>query len=303
MAFWCYQVVDYCNLHRETVEVAISILDRFLCLANADGQDQQDFHPIALQCLEDRKTFQLAAMTCLYTAIKMSEVEVMDPSIVASLSRGMCKEDEVIDMESTILQALDWRINGPTSHAAVDHLVQLLDASCPGVQQQHVKRAIIERARHYVQLAVIEYELMTVRPTLVAYAAIINALESISVYDLTSEDRMAFVSDMTLAVLHPIAQDDAVDLLQQEKQQGQEGESIQHSLHQSNAMIDTVADLRMRLSDLEDGQQRHDHHQGRCGGMAKTASGRCIDTSCSSEVNRSVSVAGSSPRCVVGHTA
>ena len=209
MARWCYQVVDYCNLHRETVEVALSILDRFLCLANAQGNREQDPHPVALDCLEDRKTFQLAAMTCLYTAIKMFEVEVMDPSIVASLSRGMCEENEVIAMESTILEALDWRINGPTSHAAVDHLVQLLDASSNGVQQQRVKRVIIERARHYVQLAIIEYELMTVRPTLVAYAAIINALENISVYDLTSEDRMAFVSDMTLAVLHP-TQDDVV---------------------------------------------------------------------------------------------
>ena len=288
MVLWCYQVVDYCNLHRETVEVALRTLDRFLCLAHgaSDENDatRQEPHPVAQKCLEDRQTFQLAAMTCLYTAIKMSEVEVMDPSIVASLSRGMCTEAEVIEMESTLLMALDWRISAPTAHAAADHLVQLLDASSSSgdVVAQHIKRTVLERARHYIQLAVVEYRLASVRPTLIAYAAIVNALESISPYDLPSEDRMAFVSSISMAVLYP---PDDID---------NEEESLEHSVHESNVMIDTIADLRMSLSNLADGQRQPRQ------GLVKTASGRCVDSACSSELKTRVSAHGASPRCVVG---
>ena len=94
------------------------MLDRFL--------SQKDDHSIAKECIDDRKKYQLAAMTCLYTAIKLTESEVLDPEVIASLSRGMATPVQVVQMEGYILRVLDWHIGTPTGTDVVDHLVQLL---------------------------------------------------------------------------------------------------------------------------------------------------------------------------------
>ena len=113
MALWCYQVMDYCNLSRSTVELAMNLLDRFLSTS----------HAMAYECLEDRSSYQLAAMTSLYTAVKTCEVEVMDPHIIATLSRGMCTEVDVVNMEQAILEAVgsfeNLRVDAAAGTAAI----------------------------------------------------------------------------------------------------------------------------------------------------------------------------------------
>jgi Cyclin, N-terminal domain len=114
MVSWCYQVVDYCRFRRETVEIAISYLDRFCCTALGESARR------------DRKIYQLAAMTCLYTACKIHEPEAMDPKLVSNLSRGAYSSKEVEEMESTIVEALQWRLNPPTSLSFVRQLLDLI---------------------------------------------------------------------------------------------------------------------------------------------------------------------------------
>ena len=160
MSEWCYQVVDFCKFNRETVSIAMNVLDRYLSSAAGTA------------ALNDRKVFQLAAMTSLYTAIKTFEPEAMEPKIVAGLSRGAYTEQQVIDMELSILNAIQWRINVPTPLAFVHHYLALMDIDeCD---------AVFEMAKFQTELAVNEYSLVGTTPSIIAFAAVANALKDIS---------------------------------------------------------------------------------------------------------------------------
>ena len=160
MSEWCYQVVDFCKFNRETVSVAMNFLDRYLCT------------PVGSAALNDRKVFQLAAMTCLYTAIKTVEPEAMEPKIVSGLSRGTYTEQQVTDMEFSILNAIQWRMNPPTALAFVHHFLALMDVD--------VTDAVFEMAKFQTELAVNEYSFIGVAPSSIAFAAIANAMQDAS---------------------------------------------------------------------------------------------------------------------------
>ena len=205
MVLWTFQVVDYCQLNRQTAELSVRMLDRLLSLA--DQNDSNEKHrQLAQSCLQNRKTYQLAAMTCLYTAIKINESQVMSPDIIASLSRGMSTTDQVVEMESRILAALEYHICGPTGIDVVDHLVQLLPSSVP----THVKRTIIERSRHAIHQSLVDHSLSTtVSPTLLGYAALVHTLDGLDEWTRTQYvNRDGIVTDLTLVVF---AEDGAID--------------------------------------------------------------------------------------------
>merc|ERR1712226_396506 len=83
MVAWCFQVVDFCKFQRETVSIAMNLLDRFMMTSQSQVAKT------------DVKVYQLAAMTALYTAVKIHEPEVMDPKLISNLSRGVYQPEEV----------------------------------------------------------------------------------------------------------------------------------------------------------------------------------------------------------------
>lgn len=88
---WEYQVIDHFDFNREVVAVSLSYLDRFLCTRAVS-----------------KKVFQLAAMTCLYMAIKLYEPTPLNVAAFIELSRGFFMVDHVIAMEETILRLVHW---------------------------------------------------------------------------------------------------------------------------------------------------------------------------------------------------
>ncbi|KAI2494380.1 cyclin-like protein [Fragilaria crotonensis] len=169
MVDWCFQVVNFCKYERETVEIAMSSLDRFL--GTAQGND----------ALNDRKTFQLAAMTCLYTAIKVHEPEAIDPQMMSGLSRGVYSPKQFEAMELKIMSALQWRVNAPTSMSFVRFFMALLpDAAIMGDELD----AISEFAKFQTEVAVGENSLVGVSASTIALAAIANALNALDDQEL-----------------------------------------------------------------------------------------------------------------------
>lgn len=94
MVQWCYQIVDFCKFNRDTVAVAMNYLDRYMSTEQG------------AEALRSRTRFQLAVMTCLYTAIKIHEPEAMAPCVIAGLSRNKFSVQEVEDMERELINAL-----------------------------------------------------------------------------------------------------------------------------------------------------------------------------------------------------
>ena len=162
MVEWCFQVVDFCKYNRETVEIAMGYLDRFL--ATPQGKVE----------LKDRRRFQLAAMTCLYTAIKVHEPEAMEPRMISNLSRGVYSPREIEDMELEIISSLQWRMHAPTAVSFVRLFVALYTESAMINQELS---AIADLACYFTQLAVGDHSFVEVCSSTIALASLMNALE------------------------------------------------------------------------------------------------------------------------------
>jgi Cyclin, N-terminal domain/Cyclin, C-terminal domain len=161
MCEWCYQVVDFCKFRRETVGIGMSYLDRYLST------------PQGIDALCNRKIYQLTAMTALYIAIKMHEPLEMETSLLADLSRGCYTEMEFVGMEQSILTALHFRVNGPTPLGFVQHIMALI----PRLVHPSVAALLMDYARYQTELAVSEQSFVDVKPSVVALASILNAME------------------------------------------------------------------------------------------------------------------------------
>jgi hypothetical protein len=171
MVAWCYQVVDFCEFNRETVAIAINFLDRFIA------------SPFAVIAKNDRKVYQLATMTALYTAVKIHEPEAMDPKLVSALSHGTYRPAQVEDMEAKILTALEWRVNPPTAMAFVRQFLDLLPAHV--IDSSCQRDAVYDLAKLQTELAVSEHRFLGIRASAIAYCALTNALESVGMDEKT----------------------------------------------------------------------------------------------------------------------
>lgn len=168
MAEWCYQVTDFCQFKRETVAVSMSYLDRFLSTSRSSARE----------ALQSKKHYQLAAMTCLYIAIKLFEPLAMDTALLSSISQGCYSESEISDMEKEILTSLGWRMNGPTAHDFLSHILNVLPTTARN-SCESISRTLHDFSRFQVELAVSDYDLSIQKPSLVALAAILNSAEGV----------------------------------------------------------------------------------------------------------------------------
>jgi hypothetical protein len=168
MATWCYQVIDFCKFNRETASIAMNFLDRYMLTESGAA------------VWADRKMFQLAAMTCLYTAVKIHEPEAMDPKLVSTLSRGAYSTTQVEAMEVTILNALEWRVNPPTALAFVRQFLELIPVD---VVSQSMRETAHDITKFQTELAVTEHDFVTVKASTIAFGSLMNSLESLQLDD------------------------------------------------------------------------------------------------------------------------
>eukprot|EP00540_Astrosyne_radiata_P001739 CAMPEP_0116860172 /NCGR_PEP_ID=MMETSP0418-20121206/22255_1 /TAXON_ID=1158023 /ORGANISM="Astrosyne radiata, Strain 13vi08-1A" /LENGTH=291 /DNA_ID=CAMNT_0004494525 /DNA_START=15 /DNA_END=890 /DNA_ORIENTATION=- len=165
MTMWCYQVVDCLKCHREMVEIAMSYLDRFLM--TSQGMEGV--------LRKNRSKFQLAVMTCLYMAIKLQETRhVLTLEAMVQLSENRYSEEEIVEMERTILGALEWRMNPPTSLCFLHQFMAIL--SKDDDMSQSERQRVLEKSRFQTEVAVNEYKFVGVNASTIAFASLINTL-------------------------------------------------------------------------------------------------------------------------------
>jgi hypothetical protein len=172
MAEWCYKIVDYCKFKREVVAVAMSCLDRFMC--SPDGRE--------LVLDGNRNMYQLAAMTALYSAIKLNEPEAMPPTLVANLSQGLFRKEQVEAMEVAMLNAIRWRVNPPTAiafiHQFLDLLIHGADHHLLGVCiSDEARSSVIELSEFQTEVAVRDADFIHVQASTVALASLLNSFD------------------------------------------------------------------------------------------------------------------------------
>jgi len=164
MVEWMMTLTDACQLKRDTVSIAMNNMDRYL--ATPQGMTHS---------LRDSSAFQLACMTSLYSAIKVHEEKALSPEVLSSISRGFYSKKDMEDMEWSMLNALQWRVNGPTPLAFVREYL----ANIPRrVMKDSVKEHVLALAMMQTELAVTDYNMSTSsKASSIAFAALTNAMD------------------------------------------------------------------------------------------------------------------------------
>jgi hypothetical protein len=95
---WCYIVIDKCQFERETVAVAMDMVDRFLSKPSDSS----------ILMLQSRSQFQLLTMTALYIAIKTQEKStiVLGSDFFSAISQDLYTVQEIEAMELILLKGL-----------------------------------------------------------------------------------------------------------------------------------------------------------------------------------------------------
>jgi hypothetical protein len=169
-------VVDHFDMNREVVSIAMSHLDRFLDSYTGEV---------------DKNLFQLLAMTCLYLSIKLNEYKhLLIPGSTSSmgtilkLSRGVFTLGQMEKMEYEVLQLLRWHVHPPTPQLFVKHFLFFLS-----VEAQEVH----DLTQFMIELSVMDYFFVSFKPSEVAVASLLNALERLDPAS-TSRLHLSFLS-------------------------------------------------------------------------------------------------------------
>lgn len=149
---------------RETVAIAMALLDRFLAHS-----------PHASTYLSDRKPFQLLSMATLYVAIKTTERVAIGSEFLAQMSRGAYTKNDIEKVEMELLKGLEWRVNPPTAMQFICHILSLVVRGA-GLDDDALARVLDESA-FQAENAVRDYGLSQERQSSVAMAAMFNAAE------------------------------------------------------------------------------------------------------------------------------
>jgi hypothetical protein len=175
MVQWCYVVCKMYQMSTEVVEVAMNMLDRYLITPSGE------------KTYGKRLTYRLACMTCLYTAIKTHETKVLHPQIVSTMSRGVYSEQDIVQMESNILTALQYRVHAPTPTSFVRSYLDVLTTTAsgmiPSLLNPLYQQKVMEVSEDQIQEAISSYRFVTTPASVIGYCCLVNSLEALGMLD------------------------------------------------------------------------------------------------------------------------
>ncbi|XP_055849912.1 G1/S-specific cyclin-E [Episyrphus balteatus] len=106
---WLIEVCEVYKLHRETYYLAVDYLDRYL----------------STQKRVQKTHLQLIGITCLFIAAKVEEIYPPKIAEFAYVTDGACLEEDILQHEIILLQALDWSISPMTAMGWLGVYMQL----------------------------------------------------------------------------------------------------------------------------------------------------------------------------------
>jgi hypothetical protein len=176
---WCYGIVDHYQLSRETVAVAMEMVDRFLSISAGPfalwhvNSDVAELGNNALHCQSE---FQLLTAVALCSSLKEMGDIVSSDQFVESYCSAYTKE-KIETMEYILQKGLSWRSNVPPSRIGTSLLSLLVSYSLD--LPEATWAFLLDEMKYQTELAVQDYYFSTHRPSTIALAATFNAIESI----------------------------------------------------------------------------------------------------------------------------
>jgi len=109
---WLIEVCEVYRLHRETFHLAVDYVDRYLSATKNIAKTR----------------LQLVGITALFVAAKIEEIYPPKLAEFAYVTDGACKDDEILQQEMILLQALNWQLSPVTPMAWLTMYLQI--ANC-----------------------------------------------------------------------------------------------------------------------------------------------------------------------------
>lgn len=129
------------------------------------------------QC-SDCTAFKLASITSLYVAAKVHNQKPLSMTSLSNLSGGEFLVEDIKDMETVLLKALDWQMCPPTASSFCGHFYALLPTK---INETISQTLLLQRSLFFCELAVMDYSLMvSINQSELAFAGILNSLAGVS---------------------------------------------------------------------------------------------------------------------------
>jgi len=159
---WMFNIVDKHSLDRELVAIAASYMDRYLSK-----------HP----SINRNDICTKVGMTSLYLAIKIyrDQGKCAGAASFAGLSRGLFTEHDIIKMESSMLNTLDWRMHPPTTFTFAHLMLSMIPR---GACSPFSRRSMFERVRFALELSIAVPFFLGKKPSNIAIGAFLEIMES-----------------------------------------------------------------------------------------------------------------------------
>lgn len=178
---YLYQVSDFGGFERRVVAYAMTnLLDRYLSTCPATAR----------RVLCDKNRYQWVTLTCLYLTVKLLEPQNIGIESLPPLTNNVYTVQDFIDMESTILRELQWKVaHGPSGQEFVRMFLQYLPSSV----STSLATQLFHQSEYQLELAISDYELCTGSlDSELAMAALWNALEWTDAQELSKSEQFAF---------------------------------------------------------------------------------------------------------------
>jgi hypothetical protein len=149
----------------------MEMADRFLSMPN------NNMSAAAHEALHDRNKFQLLIVTALYVSIKVNERVSVSSGLFAEMCKDAYTEEEIENMELTLLSGLEWRCYAPTAHQVGLSILSLI---MPYVNTSEATWSfLMDEVKYQTEHSIRDYYFSTQRPSTVALATLFNALGQI----------------------------------------------------------------------------------------------------------------------------
>ena len=190
----------------------MNMFDRFL-LRHDRGDSVRSSSPSSCACpsckrILDSRTYQLAAMTSLYLAIKLHtdcdhtrNKRTFKLEAFVALSRGQFVPSDICAMEQTMLTVVRWQVHPPTPMIFCSYMLATLMPNNQSSRFELVLHVIRELARYLTELAVCLGRECSGKPaSQVAICAILSSMDLLTVTALPLTVRDVFY-DRSVAIL------------------------------------------------------------------------------------------------------
>jgi hypothetical protein len=159
-------VVDYYNLDRRIVAIGMNLFMRYISL-----------------CLKDEMaSLELITATSLYLAVKLNGPRLNRHDNLLQnfvrMSSSRFNEEDMVQMEMTMLTKLSWKVNPVTPQDCIPYIVSVSNYS--DLNDQVEQTRVIDLANYFSELVIFNPTFGETSPSSLACAAAILALDNVN---------------------------------------------------------------------------------------------------------------------------